>query len=436
LCSNTINQSRVDIQPQCFTDDSNKLIVSRSANEHYLFTGNKKKGYKLFSLNNNVTTQNESLAATNSDITSWRVGAIHHCVDVLVGYTTPSASYGTFSAYTVNQDVPAYDSGSAFKGLSSDSTNAWLEFTVDVGIDRKVVVVLTSSSGSTSNAKISVDGTDVLTGINMTNSTQRRYEFEITANPGSRVIRITNESASGFLNVAGINVVSLKDHKEGRQIDTYGYYRHSSYDSYLVQASANDFAVYDLDSEHWAGSYHGGESNIISKLLIDGEEVSLPVSGLKAGKEIKLDQSFDLDWSTLGGPLLNVRTFHVFGSADSYAFKMFTKGTIRSRSFFTTLFGVNESFDEVISPVNVNLAVQPDTSRTPLGRTNKVIYRKPSSGQTISIQHILFTPDNNSYGGPHIWRVIGSYNKYYYAPVAANEAILKDVSAFNIYTFE
>ena len=434
---NTYRQDDLVSHPQIPNDDSPKLINQATANFYRVFCQKKSKGYVLCDLKNNVTTPADSLATGSSDITSWRVTSVANIVDVRVGFLAETASTGTWSDVNLITDIDDGwmngDGGVEYQYKQAAGSVDYT-MTIDVPADGKATVGILLSNSSTTDATILVDGVAVLSNISFQQTTTAIRVFEFTANPGSRQIKVQNNLGSGLINLLGCNFARLKESGPLRSYDSFGYYRiPATYSDYITSTSANDYAIRDKDADVFGGSFHGGEGAITTTFLCDGDPTTLSVGEMKVCDSLAIPQTFTIDWTGVGGALLNCETEHEF-LLGGYAFSSSFTGTIRAESFFTTLYGISEDFDNVKFPKQATVTSVADGERIFYG--NDSGYRVLNSGdQAVILRHTTYNNIESEKGGAYTWRVVGQYHKYYYSPVDRGDRTYNNVASTLIATF-
>lgn len=434
---NTYRQDDLASHPQIPNDDSPKLINQATANFYRVFCQKKSKGYILCDLKNNVTTPADSLAVSSSDITSWRVTSVANTVDVRIGFLAETASTGTWSDVNLITDIDDGwmngDGGVEYQ-YKQASGSVDYSMTIDVPTDGKATVGILLSNSSTTDATILVDGVAVLSNISFMQATAAIRTYEFTANPGSRVIKVQNNLGTGLINLLGCNFARLKEANPLRSYDSFGYYRiPATYSDYITSTSANDYAIRDKDADTFGGSFHGGEGAISTTFLCDGDSVTLSVGEMKVCDSLSIPQTFTIDFTALGGALLNCETEHEF-LLGGYSFSSSFTGAIRAESFFTTLYGINEDFDNVKFPKQATVTSVADGERIFYG--NDSGYRVLNSGdQAVTLRHTTYNNVESEKGGAYTWRVVGEYHKYYYSPVDRGDRDYNNVASTLIATF-
>ncbi len=421
--------------PIFVNDFTHKILHRFSTNTYYAIVPKKTAGYLLIILKNNVTTTGESLAATTSDTTSWRVTSVVNCVDAIVGYITAASSVGTWNNVNLSTGIEeSFDSGTEYVYKQNNTDAGSYSMDIVVPSDGKFNVGFILSSGSCADVTIDVDGVAIDSNFTLVNSVGVLSFKEYVTTPGAHTVTVTKNISSGYCNLCGCNVSHLRDAVRGRSSDQYGYYRHDvNYNNYLVSPSANDYAIYDLDAGLWGGSYHGGENSISSAFLVDNQPVTLSTGESVVGTSISIQQSMTVDWSAHGGATLEINETHSFLNSG-YALQITFDGTVRAESFFTTLYGVSTDFDQITFPKKFNITDLADGETYVMKNGNKVEYTSALTNQKISISHTAFI-DEKARGGPYVWRASLNYHKYYYAYVDNGDEEVTDHNAINIFEF-
>src|SRR5699024_8707396 len=142
--------------------------------------------------------------------------------------------------------------------ISSVKTEGiFIEYDINVpdGVFATKVQIL-KSNGASTNVKITVDGREV---DNRSFKGSGFDEFYVPVVPGKHKIRFTS-TVTGYLSIVGVNVVELKDFKEGYNYDSFVSSVETTNNPYIVNSGALDYAILDADTGLWTGSYHGGET--------------------------------------------------------------------------------------------------------------------------------------------------------------------------------
>ena len=432
-------QGAAAYHPEMVWDSAVKALVRVNANTIYVFVKKPSSGYALLILRNNATTNTTSLATGFTEPTPWRICSGLDSVEVLVGCTTPTSSSGTWEEVNMLTDVPTHTSGGIYKYIRTPDHEAWAEFNITVPEDGKFNIGFICTSSSSTSVTIYVDDVVVDAMVSLYSDTPMRRIYEYTTAPGTRLVKIKNNlSDSSSVNLLGVNFSDLKNANVARTVDTIGWYRNSANIDPLDSNSANDYAIYDLDSNKWGGSYHGGENNgsLSAKFFFDGVETALPaVDSFILANDIRIRQTSKIDWAPFSAAYLNLDNtllFHVGGFSQKICYN----GNVRARSFFTTLFGMSKDFVSLVSPVSKTLADIADNGYFSVGPGGQVTYEQASGKTRATISHSQFVPLENFQGSAYIWRVPASYNKYYYGPVVNGERAITAITAINRFVME
>jgi hypothetical protein len=403
-----------------------KAIRYIDANTFHLVTQNPNRGYSLVVLKNNITTPSGSLATTSSDTTQFRVTGFLHLVECLTGYLTASAESGVWTTASVSAGVPTFTAGDYYNLTQSSTIGAYKDFTITVPEDGFFSVTFLRSSGASTDVDVLVDSVAIDTAIDLSGSTSR-YTKKYTTTPGAHTVRVVNNTVgSTTLAIVGLNFAPMRSQRTDVSVDTLGYYRNdTSFISPINTNSANDYAFRDDVSGTYGGSYHGGEGTITRSILVDGVDTN--VTAMNLGSSIEIIQTSVVTWPG-DGPSVDVMTRHI-GHIGGYSLAMTFAGSITAREYYTTLVGLNENYTHVAFPELVPFSGLSDGQRYSLGQGNAVEYRSSATGQRFRITHSTYTQMENRYGGAFIWKVVGTYLKYYNAYIHSGSRAVDSLSA-------
>jgi len=420
------------VHPVIIRDASIKMLRRVGTNKYAIVAQSSKGRYVQASLENNITTTTNSLASTSSDATAFRVTELISPVEVVCGYTTKSGSSGTWSNSDLVEIEPTYDGGLEYVYQRCTGSGDYAEYTVTVPSDGFFSVSFVRRSDTSDDVDILVDGSLVEEALDTTTAgSDDIYTLNYYTTPGSRVIKIINQTAgTDAVRVVGINFAKLKDQRNDVSIDTHGVYVNdaSVYDA-LNATSENDIAIFDHDAGKWGNGYHGGESSISTTFYCDGTSTSLSNGEEAICQDLEIVQSYTIDWSGSGGGSLDVTSEYI-SSFGGYYYKWSVVGDMNARSFYTTLFGVNENFDELMLPKYYDISALSDGNYV-LPKSNYIEYRQSTSKQRFSITHTQFASDGNNYGGPFLYKDSGTYHKYYNAIVANGYKNVTELAGIN-----
>lgn len=440
----SINGRNVDdrrVHPVPRADTTPKLLKYINGTYIQVIVPKKSKGYALIELRNNVTTSFDSLASGNSDVGTHRVVAITNCVDAMVGYKTANDLTGTWATPFLTTGIvggEAINGGIQYTYLQGAAGTAgiYYEMSIVVPADGWFNVGFLRASAACSDVTILVDGVAVDSNFSTVEAAATVEVRQYKAKPGVRLVRVVKNVSGGLLNLLGCNYSKLKDARNDVSVSASGYYRNSTnYKDYINSTSANGYAIRDKNAQVWGGEYHGGETNITERFLVDGNTPVLTDGQVIVCNSLILRATFSIDYTAHvpAGTLLTGRKEHAFclgGYSHSFSFI----GSIRAESLFTTLVGVNPGFDQIVSPILTDLALLPDSTRKYLGRQNHVVYGCSTTDQQFSITHSTYTNEDSEKGGAYVFKNLspGNYVKYYYAPVDRGDRVFSDIAALVI----
>lgn len=396
----------------------------------------KSKGYVLIELRSNVTTSFDSLASGNSDVNTHRVVAVTNCVDAIVGYKTANDSTGTWTTPFLTTGIEETPTGGiqyTYLQGAAGVAGIYYEMAIVVPADGWFNVGFLRASAACPDVTVLVDGVPVDSNFSLVESVATVEIRQYRAKPGTRLVRVVKNVSGGLCNLLGCNFSKLKDARNDVSISASGYYRNSTnYRDYINSTSANGYAIRDKDAQVWGGEYHGGETGITERLLVDGNVLTLVAGQVAVCKSLVMRATFNIDYTAHvpAGALLTGRKEHSF-CLGGYNHSMSFTGPIRAESLFTSLVGVNPGFDLVLAPVLTDLAAMPDSTRKYFGRQNHITYGASTSDQRLSVTHSTYTEEDSEKGGSYVYKNLspGNYHKYYYAPVDRGDRTFSDISA-------
>lgn len=449
-----INGSRQDYManhPAIPFDTVMKLVKVHDANTVRILVQKPTKGYAYLTLKNNSTTAgSDSLATTTADATMWRVTAAQDAVECLCGITTKSGKSNVsgddtdFDDVTLTTDVPTYTSGTAYNYSRSTEIGAWAEYTVTVPTDGYLAITFLESASASDDVTVSIDTVAIDSNFTTVSATTRRVTRVYSVKPGSRVVKIANNTAgSTGLNIVGLYFSALKNARNDIAYDSYGVYRNSANIDPVIQSSANDLVLKDYDSAVsgtpgiYGGSYHGGESGISSTLYVNGVAATISSGNLFVGSSVEMQQNCTITWSGVKAPCtysgasvaVHTRTIAIIGGHAQCAT---VTGALTAREIYPTLVGVNEDYTAITAPQYKQLDMITNNAFFPLGQNNSVEYHYAATGQRLRITHSLLSCPDSANGGAYIWRVVGSYCKYYNPWVWRGKRDVTSITSINI----
>ena len=293
----------------------------------------------------------------------------------------------------------------------------WIEYQVDLprGIN-EVVALVYKTSGSSTSVDISVDGSTVITGEDFSGNGFERVVVPVSRS-GQHTIRFTT-SIAGRFNIAGVNVVDIENYMSGYQYDTLLSLVKTASDHYVTSNGAMEYALLDSDTGLWCGSYHGGETRLSLKYILDGRAVAVNDGDLKIGNVIEVEQETDINGK------LTAYSTQRFEGDGSVEHETVFDGNINLETLFTNMTTALDTFDEVLYPVRSDMSamVSGDRIYLPEG-VNYVVQRNPSTLQKVTTLMNSKKMPVDSQIIPYIRKTDGAYNKVYSANIQSPEGV-------------
>jgi len=410
------------VAPVKAVEQTPNLIYRVDANTVYAINPSlSDAGYALTVLKDNITTTNDSLAVTASDTTMYRATAVLHSVYASVGFNTPTSQTGTWNPVNLNQvsPMPAFNTSERYVYLQNNSnSNESLTYESTPVVDGLVRMSFLRSASSNPAATITIDGTAYV--VDLSGATAI-IELVFPAFGKDTVdIEIENTSAGAFyfISFLGLYYTELKDW-DNTPVDTFGYYRNTAlFAEYLDSNSENDYVIKEYNSDTYGGGYHGGETSIVNSFLLDNVDTTITSTPLVT-KNLKLKTTCTIDWNPAGqATTIDVTKLYEF-TRSGYYLSVISDGDFEAVELYSTLFGVEEGFSDIIFPEVYDLTTDiADGVRLRVGKSNKITYQNPTTLQKFEADITVSNlDDTNQYEGIFIWRVDGVYKKLYYTPV-------------------
>lgn len=391
---------------------SRKMFWRAATNVYYVITpksiGN---GYLLVILKRGVVTASASVGGAAELL---RVVQVLDLLDAWGGTHDPNLTSGTWTEEAYNYPGSAGTGGVDLPGWwwVNSTVGAWIEWVDDVKGDGEYNVKFYTSAGSSSDVDISVDGVVVDT-VSLVNSAGGLYTYTGRAGPGQHTIRVTNNTDSNCY-VFGVNYFDLKDHPLNRTPKAFVYWRTDT--PYITNEGASDYAFYNANDSLWGGSYHGGETLVNERFLIDGAFLAPAIDELIVFETLVHEQQTTIAWP--GGDSFTSDTAHHFSADGGYDFRAVLEGDADLKTAYTVMSTTQETFTDVKFPVNHRFSgLGIDLS---IGRNNAILQRDPSSLNSIYNRFTLFNQDHENQVGPYVREAVGFYNKLYYGPVVSH----------------
>lgn len=398
-------------------DDNLLLLTPRSRNG----------GYALLNIVRNVVTPTASVGGTAP---LWRITTVHDCVAAYLYKHTYTAVSGSWTEY---ENAIGPGSGKGVVYWRSHTLNDYVEYTFTNG---RVDVGFLSTAGSANSVIVAIDGATVET-INLSggsgNIITKRY---YVTTGGTHTIRITNNqgdgAGGGILYVAGINFTVPEDYY-GATIDSMAYGRRASgADGYYMNGNgAQDYAF--NNGSLWAGSYHGGETVSSFQFRADGNVVDVvsaaASSVIAVARSFTIDQVTDFGWGSTNRFDTRSRTDMTCDGGWEFSCVMLARptGGISLTEAHTSMSTAQVGFTAFDFPLS--LTVGTSDTYTPLGKTEYVKQRNPSTGQVV--EQFMTSHENSTSqygGGAYVWGSSPSYVKVYSGLTSGCPRIVKSVA--------
>ena len=357
------------------------------------------KSYVRFKLNNKVVATDVYSVGGSAQLT--RVVAVDNIWNALLlkriptsesasGWADTTLSYGTSNSIVC-------------RGLTSAVSGAYLEYDITVphGVFSTTILAY-QSNAATTNAKISIDGIDALVGVSL-QGTPGWKEINVSITPGTHKIRITTVAA-GYMTIAGVNKIELRDYKEGHSFDSYIVIADTN-NPYITNAGAIDYAMVDADTGLYCGSYHGGELRNRLLYVLDGSTINITDNSHFIGR------IFEIEQDTRIVNKLNAYSRYIFYVDSTQDFEVDFVGNINLSRLYTNMTTTHVNFTQCLYPKKLDVTNAGDYY-FPNG-TNYIIQKNPTSGQkliTLINNNVLKSTQN-----PYI-----SSNAYYKKVYKAN----------------
>lgn len=403
------------------------LLYKNNANQYFVFVPRNGTQMALFEFVNNSTTNTDSLAVTNADITRFRLSGIRTATDVYVCQRTHSATSGTWTDNRSTGNIPpmqTWNSGVQPTFDSTTTSGGYREYLV-APVNGQFTVSLRALSTGSSSVTVTINGGSPDT-LSLANGTTQIITRTYTGQGVAPVtVRVTNNTAAE-LGIVGINFQTLRGYN-GAFVDKIGWGRNTvNYADYLTQSSSNDSVAKEFTSGIYGGGYHGGETGITDDFLVNGASQALSIGTFAIGS-VEIRTACNVSWAGVGGGSMawNTRWTFPFGAVQMAAS---VSGNLRAAEFFTTMGGFSTAFSQVTSPVSIDLAAAADNTRHPLGNLPACTLLNPTTSQRIDSSFHVFDPAQNVFGGPHFWHVVASYNKLYNGPVVQGDLTVTELS--------
>ena len=398
--------------------DISPKVIFNSSNQYFIITQKpNKKGYVRFGLRDDIVATNASVGGKGELLRITEVLNVKRCA---VRKFKPSLMHNSDEWYvnsTSDEDGQTID----YYISSVKTEGIFIEYDINVpdGVFATKVQIL-KSNGASTNVKITVDGREV---DNRSFKGSGFDEFYVPVVPGKHKIRFTS-TVTGYLSIVGVNVVELKDFKEGYNYDSFVSSVETTNNPYIVNSGALDYAILDADTGLWTGSYHGGETRRELKIKLDSEDVTLTSNQFKVGNIIEIEQRTNINNK------LESFSRQEFKHDASRTIELHLKGEMNVTTLFTNMSTTHSDYIDVLYPHR--LVTDEDKSYYLGVGSNYVIQRNPTNNQKVitlmnNVSYPLDTPTNQTY----IKRTINNlYNKLYRANIQSSSGELFTEGSF------
>lgn len=379
------------------------------------------RGFVRIRLRDNQFTTNVSVGAPAQLLRGIEVLDVVECVSFLNAHSAASdpANIQTLPInYTVvgvgQQELPV-------KTTINKVAGTWIEYSVNApkGIN-EIVALVYKSSGSSKSVNVSVDGEQVLTGLNFSGSGFERVVVPLKRS-GAHTIRFTTTTAA-HLNIAGVNVVDLQDYREGYAYDNLLNLVKTASDHYITSDGAMEYALLDGDTDLWCGSVHGGETRNRLQFILDGLPITLNDGEVKIGRVFEVEQ----DTNIVGK--INAYSTQRFNGDGSIEHETIFDGDMNLKTLFTNMTTALDTFEEIVYPVRDNM-VGKERIYLPQG-INYVVQRNPDTLQKVTTIMNNKKIPSDSVIVPYIRKTVGAYNKVYNANIQSENGVNFKVGHF------
>lgn len=398
-----------------------KILAKADANNWYLLVpkaGTRTTGL-LYQLSQGSAVGDAGAGSVGTNYQLLRVAKVIETLRGVACLHTPSGTSGTWSgptAYSFTGQASGFGIGAwnSTKYYQTTEQNAYKEYSVTVGKAGRFSVGFVVGTGKTGAAKVSIDGVDVDT-FSLVASAADVWIKEYSAAPGVHTVRVTKTDANtNPMQVFGANFYDADRFPDGNNLDSLGYARTANYYK-NGSTGAIEYAMQGAGTGKFAGSFHGGETRSVFKLLVDGTDVSgAATNSVYAGRDIRIVQETSID-TTVG--IVTTQSTTQFLRSGGHVFSAAVDaGTVPLSYFYTHMDVVEAGFNRLVYPVTLDLSGYADNSQIALGPNEMTVLENPTTGQRSATWARQFETKYNTYQGARIWVSTGLYNKPYNGP--------------------
>lgn len=343
-----------------YNSNGHIFIVSKKANG---------KGYIRIRLRDDIVDSSSSSAGGSAELL--RPVEVLNCSECFVLTTS---SYGDSVTNWVTTTLPYGVFQVPCKSLTSPTANAYVEYkiTIPQGVN-SIKALVWNSNASSDSVNISVDGVVKISNSSFKNSTSQWGYIYIPVTPGEHIIRFTTVN-SGYMTIAGIGVVELKDWENGYSYDFFVNVSDTT-NPYITNGGAIDYALWDSDTGLYCGSFHGGETRVSLNMITDGDTVNLT-----EGKSV-ICNIFEVEQQTNIASKINAYSRYIFKNDCTIEFEVYFNGNINLKALFTNMTTSHTNFSLCLYPRYVDTTTA-GTYYMPRG-CNYIVQKNPNTNQKI-----------------------------------------------------
>lgn len=343
-----------------YSSNGHIFIVSKKANG---------KGYIRIRLRDDIVDSSSSSAGGSAELL--RPVEVLNCSECFVLTTS---SYGDSVTNWVTTTLPYGAFQVPCKSLTAPTANAYVEYkiTIPQGVN-SIKALVWNSNASSDSINISVDGVVKISNSSFKNSTSQWGYIYIPVTPGEHIIRFTTVN-SGYMTIAGIGVVELKDWENGYSYDFFVNVSDTT-NPYITNGGAIDYALWDSDTGLYCGSFHGSETRVSLNMITDGDTVDFT-----EGKSV-ICNIFEVEQQTNIASKINTYSRYIFKNDCTIEFEVYFNGNINLKALFTNMTTSHTNFTKCVYPKFVD-TTSPGTYYMPRG-CNYIVQKNPNTNQKI-----------------------------------------------------
>lgn len=394
-----------------YSSNGHIFIVSKKANG---------KGYIRIRLRDDIVDSSSSSAGGSAELL--RPVEVLNCSECFVLTTS---SYGDSVTNWVTTTLPYGVFQVPCKSLTAPTANAYVEYkiTIPQGVN-SIKALVWNSNASSDSVNISVDGVVKISNSSFKNSTSQWGYIYIPVTPGEHIIRFTTVN-SGYMTIAGIGVVELKDWENGYSYDFFVDVS-DTINPYITNGGAIDYALWDSDTGLYCGSFHGGETRVSLNMITDGDTVNLT-----EGKSV-ICNIFEVEQQTNIASKINTYSRYIFKNDCTIEFEVYFNGNINLKALFTNMTTSHTNFSLCLYPRYVDTTTA-GTYYMPRG-CNYIVQKNQNTNQKIvTILNDNITGDNIL---PYI-QASQYYNKVYKENIKSETGVnFKEGNFKSVHYFE